>query len=329
MFASIFFVIHTSYAELDTYTTKSSILFYHGDNIFKFQPYKVNRSKDILAHPDFDDTKETLLYINDCFEMNNESINIIVDAYIRKGGYNILALEWSSFSKNDFFNVLLPNLNLLSSNLAENIIKMIYSGLKVNKFHIVGFGLGAQLAGLTGREIKNKTNGLIQITRITGLDPTTNGFYTPTLHANSLKGLCESDAGFVDVIHTDSGFHGTSVSSGTADFWPNYGHRYQPGCLLANVYNPLLQQNDLCSHKRAYILWAESVTALDNTTFLSAAAANFESFRRGILNLSRIALMGIDCSLSTERGNYYLQTNAVSPFSRGVTGLSHMGDLYY
>lgn len=46
---------------------------------------------------------------------------------------------------------------------------MINSGLRVNKFHIVGFSLGAQLAGLIGREVKNKTNDVIEILRFVKL----------------------------------------------------------------------------------------------------------------------------------------------------------------
>lgn len=47
---------------------------------------------------------------------------------------------------------------------------MINNGLRVNKFHIVGFSLGAQLAGMVGREVKNKTNNLIEILRFVNLE---------------------------------------------------------------------------------------------------------------------------------------------------------------
>lgn len=42
--------------------------------------------------------------------------------------------------------------------------------------------------------------------------------------------MSASDAEFVDIIHTDAGMYGTSVDSGTVDFKPNNGMRYQPGC---------------------------------------------------------------------------------------------------
>ena len=41
--------------------------------------------------------------------------------------------------------------------------------------------------------------------------------------------LDESDARYVDVIHTDAGFYGTDRRGGHTDFYPN-GGSHQPGC---------------------------------------------------------------------------------------------------
>lgn len=83
------------------------------------------------------------------------------------------------------------------------------------------------------------------IYRISGLDPSLNGLNTEALNADVLISLNEGDAKFVDIIHTDSGFHGTTERAGTVEFWPNYGHRYQPGCSVANLYNPKQSQNGI------------------------------------------------------------------------------------
>lgn len=120
---------------------------------------------------------------------------------------------------------------------------MINNGLKANDLHIVGFSLGAQLCGLIGREVKARTKGTIVLERISGLDPSLNGLNTDAQNAAILESLNESDAIFVDVIHTDSGFYGTTTKAGHCQFWPNFGHRYQPGCSVANVYNPTLAQH--------------------------------------------------------------------------------------
>ena len=62
---------------------------------------------------------------------------------------------------------------------------------------------------------------------LSGLDPAGLYFITdPT----SFR-LDESDAQYVDVIHTDAGVFGTTLASGHTDFWPNGGSS-QPGCFF-------------------------------------------------------------------------------------------------
>ena len=62
---------------------------------------------------------------------------------------------------------------------------------------------------------------------LSGLDPASLYFITDR---TSFR-LDESDAQYVDVIHTDAGVFGTSLASGHTDFWPNGGSS-QPGCFF-------------------------------------------------------------------------------------------------
>lgn len=75
------------------------------------QAYKFTKAKDIISHPEFDVNRKTLLYISDCFEVNDESTSLIINAYKRAGGYNLLSLEWSQLSGSDFFSFLIPSIN--------------------------------------------------------------------------------------------------------------------------------------------------------------------------------------------------------------------------
>lgn len=57
-----------------------------------------------------------------------------------------------------------------------------------------------------------------------GLDPAFPLFYPSTCH------IRESDAKNVIILHTDGGFYGTPVETGSADFYANKGVSPQPGC---------------------------------------------------------------------------------------------------
>lgn len=65
-------------------------------------------------HPDFNSTKQTLLYLNDCFESFDESVEVIVNAYLKRRDHNILVLDWSTFNKDDYFEVIIPNIKRVS-----------------------------------------------------------------------------------------------------------------------------------------------------------------------------------------------------------------------
>ena len=58
-----------------------------------------------------------------------------------------------------------------------------------------------------------------------GLDPASVHFITDRTDLR----LDESDALYVDVIHSNAGVLGTTIPSGHTDFWPN-GGILQPGC---------------------------------------------------------------------------------------------------
>ena len=94
-----------------------------------------------------------------------------------------------------------------------------------DKFHLVGFSLGAQIAGLVGRKIIKNSDGKFKIPRITGLDP---GKMAPFI-GSSIANLNADDASFVDIIHGETKYFGTADAVGHANFWVN-GGILQPMC---------------------------------------------------------------------------------------------------
>lgn len=93
--------------------------------------------------------------------------------------------------------------------------------IRPEKTHVIGYSLGAHVAGIAGQINAKK------IARITGLDPATIMFPKDP----NTRGLDRSDAQNVDVIHTS--VLGFTTPLGHADFYVN-GGRTQSGCSTAD-----------------------------------------------------------------------------------------------
>ncbi|XP_048506017.1 lipase member H-A-like [Athalia rosae] len=98
--------------------------------------------------------------------------------------------------------------------------QLILSGVSLTSIHIIGFSLGAHVAGFAGKNVK-----LGVVRRITGLDPALPMF----IAKDSAKRLHQTDAVYVDIIHTCAGTLGIKSHIGHADFYPNGGSE-QSGC---------------------------------------------------------------------------------------------------
>ncbi|KAL6257086.1 hypothetical protein P5V15_012019 [Pogonomyrmex californicus] len=173
---------------------------------------------------------------------------------------------------------------------------------KFNKTHptkivIHGFGGGRNLAPST--DLRD------------GLDPTIF-FY---MNGNRSMDLDETDAHFVDVIHTGAGILGQWGPNGHADFYVNGGSS-QPGCATSSILQTLS-----CDHTKVTPYYIESITTKKG--FWAAPCANLFSYLIGWCNPKRdeYILMGED-SPHTARGIFYLSTNAHKPYARGLPGKS-------
>lgn len=99
--------------------------------------------------------------------------------------------------------------------MSEVILDWVDEGLDVQRFHVIGHSLGAQVAALIARNVHRKSpDGETTLTRITALDP-------PPLFPLGAR-INEKDAEFVEIIHTEQRFHSTPKSPRTVNFWPQY-----------------------------------------------------------------------------------------------------------
>nr|XP_049693678.1 phospholipase A1 [Helicoverpa armigera] len=284
------------------------IIRHYSSNQTKPTSYRIGSINSVLSDPDFDVEKPTVLYAHGYVELStDESIMTVINAYLQRGGYNVLLLDWSNLAFGNYA-IIVKTLPIAGEAVGRALLKLVKSGLPVKKLHLVGHSLGSHLSAYAARSLSSKG---FTVPRLTGLDPAYPGFY-PALLAPPISA---SDAEFVDIIHTDGGGFGTPERTGHADFWPNGGQAKQPGCLSATV--PLTIE-DFCSHWRSWKFWAESLTS---DAFLARKCKDYDTFLRGQCSEEPVVFMGIKASPHL-RGNFYLRTGAKSPYGLDKIGAS-------
>ncbi|XP_068632848.1 lipase member H-like [Battus philenor] len=251
-------------------------------------------------------------------DVNAEESKGFISTYLYKGGLNVIYLDWAEEAKQGNWVVLgyiraVINTEKVANQLATALMTLSGAGLNLDKVHVIGHSLGAQISGITGSKVRSE-GGVIA--RVTALDPA-KPLYEGLLTIK--QGVNNDSAKFVDVIHSDPGGYGISESAGTADFWPNYedkpGLQQQPGCPSRPA--PLLSDESLCSHVRSVVYFLESITICD--CFLAAGEPNYETWIQNNGESNSTAYMGEYVSLDA-RGNYYLVTNDRPPYSKGQDG---------
>lgn len=143
-------------------------------------------------------------------------------AYLSRSDVNVITVDWSGPAGNVYYPASAGFTKRLGRHVAEIIDNLAETkGARYNDIHIIGHSLGAHASGVAGHFTKQK------VSRVTGLDPALPLFEDV---ADLKDRLDDSDAEFVEVIHTAAGILGMSSPVGHADFYPNGGTPFQPGC---------------------------------------------------------------------------------------------------
>ncbi|XP_043267550.1 uncharacterized protein [Venturia canescens] len=170
---------------------------------------------------------------------------------------NIVCVDWSLGSAIPNYVRAAANTRLVGRQLAKLVRSL---NVPLEKVHLIGFSLGAHVAGFAGAELAN-------VSRITGLDPAGPLFESQDPRAR----LDETDANYVDVIHSNGeqlilGGLGSWQPMGDVDFYPN-GGRMQTGCsnlfvgaVSDIIWSGSIEGRSLCNHRRAYKLFTDSVS---------------------------------------------------------------------
>ncbi|CAH2097324.1 unnamed protein product [Euphydryas editha] len=249
----------------------------------------------------FDSDENLIIFIHGFTDdPTKDSFAEISKSFFDNGHLSTIALDGSSLIRWLYLRST-TYVRFMGEKLGETLASIVYQGQDPAHIHIIGHSLGAHISGFTGKTFHDLTGK--HIGRITGLDPAGPCFS----HVDPELRLKESDAAFVDVIHTDAGVYGIKDPVGHVDFYPNSGSE-QPNCLLQT-----------CSHSRSWQLFGESVVRHD--AFPAVKCKSWDEFKEGKCEKD-ISYMGYATKPDT-RGLYFLQTAGSSPYGLGLDGIKY------
>ncbi|XP_039313985.1 pancreatic lipase-related protein 2 [Solenopsis invicta] len=238
---------------------------------------------------------------------------------------NLIILDWTK-GAGTTYAAAVANSELVGRQLALVLLDAINLGVDPVDIHIVGFSLGAHIAGCASEVLKRKN---LLLGRITGLDPA-SPFFRHHLFRERSRKLDATDARLVDVIHTDGsqdfmdGF-GLLKPIGHIDFFPN-GGREQPGCtdiknsvVVSHLKEDLLDKNIACSHLRAFQLYMDSIRSQNEECKFIAwpCPQRGMSYAKGTCFPMETTHWNQEMGYAANRGAlgiYYLATRAETPF---------------
>ncbi|XP_015607899.1 uncharacterized protein LOC107273844 isoform X2 [Cephus cinctus] len=230
---------------------------------------------------------------------------------------NIVCVDWGPGSAVPNYVRAAANTRLVGRQLAKLVRSL---NVPLEKVHLIGFSLGAHVAGFAGAELGN-------VSRITGLDPAGPLFESQDPRAR----LDATDANFVDVIHSNGeqlilGGLGSWQPMGDVDFYPN-GGRMQTGCsnlflgaVSDIIWSSAVEGRSLCNHRRAYKLFTDSVSPKCRFPAFPCehgydGLLRGDCFPCGVSGTGRpCGDMGYYSDQSSARGQLYLLTRDEEPF---------------
>lgn len=219
------------------------------------------------------------------------------DEYLNRGAYNLFYVDWSVLGPGPCYPSAVHNVRHVGTCVGQLVERILDMGTE--NIHLIGFSLGAQMTNYIAQAVAP-----FRIPRISGLDPAMPLFVTSTKEDK----LDESDAEFVDVIHTNALVQGKMERCGHADFYLN-GGIIQPGCTGFGL-NPFA-----CSHHRAPDYFAESIRSF--TGFWGWGCESYIYYLLGMCPPKNpLVIAGEDCR-SDVRGMFIITTNSISPFAQG------------
>ncbi|XP_072757849.1 pancreatic triacylglycerol lipase [Anoplolepis gracilipes] len=290
------------------------------------EPLQYGDNLRSIVHSRFNVTKHLKVLIHG-YKGSGSDIGAIlgVNLLLDIEDVNVVILDWTR-GAGTTYAAAVANSELVGRQLALILLDTINLGINPIDIHVIGFSLGAHVAGCASEVLKRKN---LLVGRITGLDPA-SPFFRHHLFREKSRKLDATDALLVDVIHTDGsqdfadGF-GLLKPIGHIDFFPN-GGREQPGCtdvknsvVVSHLKEELLDRDIACSHLRAWQLFIDSIRSQNEECKFVAwpCPQGGISYAKGTCFPMESIDWNQEMGYAANRGPlgiYYLSTRAEKPF---------------
>ncbi|KAL9894027.1 pancreatic triacylglycerol lipase-like [Glossina fuscipes fuscipes] len=275
----------------------NNVDFYLYTRANKRKPQVISMADKSIDASNFDAAKPTRIVIHGWIQNYLFPMNInIRDAWLGVGEYNIIVVNWDRAQDPNYIAAVaaVPSVGERISKFIDYLV--LEKGVSLDTLHVIGHSLGAHVAGYVGKHIKSG-----QIFTIIGLDPA-----QPFFSADSPETrLNETDAYYVEAIHTNAGVLGFLKPIGKSDFYPNGGSS-QPGCFLLDFLG------GVCSHNRVSDYYAEAVK-MDN--FLAIRCESYEAAVGGKCGSTYSSVrMAAKTNAYVVKGEYYVPIKQRPPY---------------
>uniref|UniRef100_A0A1Q3FSM0 Putative pancreatic triacylglycerol lipase n=1 Tax=Culex tarsalis TaxID=7177 RepID=A0A1Q3FSM0_CULTA len=250
-----------------------------------------------VAESNFNPDHPTRFIIHGWNNDGSSEVNtILTDAWLTRGNFNVITVDWGVGAQTINYIAARRRVQPVGS-VVSTFISFLASttGILPNSISIAGHSLGAHAAGNAGFYQQNRLNTIF------GLDPA-----LPLFALDSSDRIHNSDAQYVETIHTNAGLLGFDLPLGRASFYPN-GGRSQPGCGI--------DITGACAHSRAFQFLAESIIS---GGFSSIPCQNYQQIRDNncVINGPSRPMGGEPSNQAAgAQGVYTLTTRSASPFS--------------
>jgi hypothetical protein len=262
------------------------------------------RNLQSVQQSPYDPNLPTRVLIHGFLEDDSADIKVETAAeLLRYYNFNVLFIDWSEGAQTiNYFAAAarVPTVGQFTGSYLDFLHEN--SLLNFSRLGVIGFSLGAHIAGWTGKSVRR---GRVQY--IVGLDPA-----GPLFSTRNPEGRIDSTDGvYVECIHTNGPtllIIGLGIGSAIcdADYFPN-GGQSQPGCLF-----------NTCSHSRAVDFYVESIS---NNRFHALGCPDPDDVSSRRCTLYPGEWMGGENLNFNKvgRGSFYLETHRSSPFAQGTT----------